>query len=190
MQLIQINLLPEELKTKRKISIDVKSLPCIIALVFGIVVFTHLYLSMFGLIRGVEFNILNNKWKKLAPQREILDDLRREYEVLSFDAKIIQQLNIRRLNLAEKLNKLSMVLPSGVWFNELAFSKKDMLLKGSVISLQKEEMNLLNKFIDNLKNDEAFFSDFYDLELSSIQMRTVGGYDIFDFILTGKIKSR
>jgi hypothetical protein len=97
---------------------------------------------------------------------------------------------MRKLNWSEKLNKLSLNLPSGIWFNELSVSKKDFILKGSVLSLQKEEMNLVNKFIDSLKKDMVFFKDFTRLELSSIQMKTVVGYDVFDFVLTGKLKSR
>jgi len=56
---------------------------------------------------------------------------------------------------------------------------------GELISLQKEEMNLLNKFIDSLKKDNMFFKDFSALDLSSVQIRSLGGYDILDFSLTG-----
>jgi Tfp pilus assembly protein PilN len=147
----------------------------------------HVFLAAAGLFKSYQLKVLNNKWNKLAPQREMLKNLTKEYEVLSADARIIQQLNLRRLNWAEKVNKLSLDLPAGIWFNELSFSRKDFILKGSVISLQKEEMNLVNKFIYNLKKDVAFFKDFSNLELSSVQIRTVGGYDIFDFVLAGKL---
>ena len=187
--MIEINLLPEELKTKtKKINIKSQYFLYLIPLAFGILIFMHLYLSAVGIIKNYQFSALNNKWKKLQPQREMLKNLSKEYEVLSADAKVIQQLNIRRLNWSEKLNKLSLDLPSGIWFNEIALSRKDFILKGSVISLQKQEMSLINKFIDNLKKDAAFFKDISDLELSSAQIKAIGGYDVFDFILTAKLK--
>jgi Tfp pilus assembly protein PilN len=101
---------------------------------------------------------------------------------------MIQQLIGQRINWAEKLNKLSLNLPSGVWFNEIQVNSKEFILKASVISLQKEEMNLINAFIDNLKNDKDFFKDFNNLELNSAQKRVIGGYDVTDFILVGILK--
>ncbi|MHB8155446.1 MAG: hypothetical protein ACYDFR_05280, partial [Candidatus Omnitrophota bacterium] len=82
----------------------------------------------------------------------------------------------------------SLNLPSGVWFNEIKISVKDMIIQGSVISLVKEEVNLINKLLENLKADSEFSRDFVSFELSNVQKKNVGGYDIADFILTGALK--
>lgn len=162
----------------------------LIPLVFAVLLLAHIFLAVAGIIKGFQFNALNNKWNKLMPERQALRSLTREYETSSASAAVIRQLNMRRLNWSEKLNALSLNLPAGIWFNELSLARKDFILRGSVISLQKEEMSLLNKFVDNLKKDPGFFKDFQNLELNSAQARTIGGYDIFDFILTGRLKSR
>jgi len=188
--MIEINLLPEELRAKsKKLGIESRHILYLIPLAVGILIFVHLYLAAVGIIKSCQFNTLNNKWKKLQPQREMLKKLTNEYQVLSADAKVIEQLNMRRLIWSEKLNKLSLDLPGGIWFNEFTLSRKDFTLKGSVISLEKREMSLINKFIDNLKKDAVFSKDITGLELSSAQMRTSAGYDIFDFTLTAKINS-
>jgi Tfp pilus assembly protein PilN len=192
--MIEINLLPEELKVKTKrlgkVSIESKYFLYLIPLVSAVLILVHICLAAVGIVKGLQFSQLNNKWKKLQPQRELLNNLKKEYDVVASNAELIQELNSRRLNWSEKLNRLSRDLPSGIWFNEILVSRKDFVLKASVVSLQKEEMSLINKFMDSLKNDTRFLIDFNKLELGLVQKKSVGGYDVVDFILTAKLKAK
>ena len=192
--MIEINLLSEEskVKTKRigKVSIESKYFLYLIPLVFAVLIFVHICLAAVGIAKSLQFSQLNSKWKKLKPQREQLNNLNKEYDVVTSGAKVIQEMNSRRLNWSEKLNRLSQDLPSGIWFNEILASRKDFALKASVVSLQKEEMSLINKFIDSLKNDARFLRYFDKLELGSVQKKSIGGYDVVDFILTAKLKAK
>jgi len=177
--MIEINLLPEELKAKPKskktgVGLQPKQILSLIPFIFGILICMH----------------LNNKWQKFEPQRKILDGFSKEYALLSEDALASQQFVGQRINWSEKLNNLSLKLPSGVWLNEIIVSQKDFIVRGSVVSLKAEEMNLIKIFIDSLKNNTAFIKDFDSLELGSVQRRTVGGYDIVDFNLAGNLKPR
>jgi hypothetical protein len=36
----------------------------------------------------------------------------------------------------------------------------------------------------------AFFKDFTKLELSSVQKKSIGGYDVSEFVLQGEIKAK
>lgn len=191
--MIEINLLSEALKVKpkfKKIGIGIESryLVYLMPLVFVILIFAHIYLVTLNIIKHQQFSMLNNKWQKLTPQRQMLENFKKEHELLSGDAKAIQQFSAQMTTWSEKLNKLSLNLPSGIWFNEFALTQKDFTLKGSVVSLQKEEIALINKFMDNLKNDSIFFKDFNNLELSSAQRKVIGGYEIVDFVLKGTLK--
>lgn len=159
-----------------------------IPLAFGILMLAHIYLAAASIVKYCQYKALDNKWNKLQPQRDRLDKFKGQYDVLSSAAQAVRKLDSMRLNWSEKLNKLSLNLPSGVWFNELSVSRAEFVLRASVISLQKEEMALINKFINNLKNDAGFFKDFNNLEISLIQRKVIGGYDIVDFTLTGKTK--
>lgn len=189
--MITINLLPQELRNQdRKVGMDPKFLLYFIPLAFALIICVHIYLAAFIIIKNYQFHLLNNKWKSLEPKRKILENFKNKYELLSADVQAIQQLIAQRINCSEKLNKLSINLPSGVWFNEISISSKDFILKGSVVSLKKEEMVLINKFMNNLKNDASFSKDFSNLELSSIQRRTVSNYDIVDFILVGSLTAK
>jgi Tfp pilus assembly protein PilN len=132
--------------------------------------------------------VLNNKWQRLLPQRKMLEDFKKRYAVFSSDIGVIQQLVKQRVNWSEKLNKLSLDLPSGIWFNEVSISSKNFFLKCSAVSLQKAEMNLINKFMDNLKKEIDFINDFSNLELTSVQRRIIAGYEVVDFVLVGTLK--
>jgi len=192
--MIEINLLPEEgkVKTRRigKISIESKYLLYLVPIVFAVLILVHICLAALGIVKSLQFSQLDNKWKRLEPQRELLNNFKKEYDVVTSGAKVIQELNSRRLNCAEELNRLSLNLVSGIWFNEILLSRKDFVLKASVVSLQKEEMSLINKFIDSLKKDTCFLRDFDSLEFGSVEKKSVGVYDVVDFIVTAKPKAR
>lgn len=194
-KMIEINLLPEELKAKpksQKAIVDIKTeyFLYLIPLILCILICVHIFLAGLTFTKNSQLCRLNNKWNSLEPQRKILEGFNKEYAITSEDALIIKQLIERRISWSEKLNKLSLLLPSGIWFNDISISPKDLTLSGSVVSLQKEEMNLIKKLIDNLKNDASFFKDFTNLELGSMQRKTIGGYDVLDFILVAILKSR
>lgn len=195
--MIEINLLPEELKVKTRANktasvtatkVDPKYFLRALPFALGLIILIHLYLAAVGIIKGSQLNALDRKWRSFEAQRKALEDFNQEHMVLSEDAKAIQRASQERLLWAQKLNSLSLDLPSGVWFSEVSFSAKDFILHGSVVSLQKQEMSLINKFIDNLKNNPGFFKDFVKLELNSVEHKSFGGYDVADFNLTGVLK--
>ena len=195
--MIAINLLPEELKVKPKtegsafkFSLQEKYFVYLLPVVICVLIFVHIVLILFSAVKGAQLTVLSNKWSNLGPQRKELDVFMQEHAAFSQDAIILQQLSNQRINWAEKLNKLSSNLPSGVWFTDLSVTQKDFILKGSVIALQKEEMSLIHKFLSSLQNDQDFIDDFYNLELVSVQNRSVGGYEVSDFTLAGAIKKR
>ena len=201
--MIEINLLPEELriKTKTKGSERVPekkgALPnqdklFIYAIPFALALFilVHLYFAVIAISKNTQLISLNRKWLNLEPQKKVLDEFNKEFSLGSQDAAFSQLLISQRVLWAHKLNKLSLNLPPGVWFSEIALNGKNITIQGSVISLQKEEVSLVNKLLDNLKMDAEFSKDFSSFELSSMQNKVIGGYDIADFVLVGVLKSK
>jgi hypothetical protein len=78
---------------------------------------------------------------------------------------------------------------AGHWaFEELSFQQKAFLLRGTVVSLEHEEITLINTFIDALKKDPAFFKEFASFEITSFQTRILGGYDTVNYVLSGTLK--
>lgn len=191
--MIEINLLPPELRTKAKKTEEGRFAPGVYVLytavaLISVLVVMHVGVFLMWMFKQSELAVLNAKWKELEPQRKVYEQAKKDSDMLSSDAKSIQQFVKQRINWSQKLNKLSLNLPSGVWFNEIALNQKDFSLRGSAVSLQKEELSLINKFMANLKDDQEFFNSFNSMELGSVQRRTLGGYDIIDFVLSGKLK--
>jgi len=201
--MIEINLLPEELKIKTKghsleqvmakgagifnpEQLFIYAIPALL----GVFIFLHFVLMVSGITKSVNLGYLNQKWLASSGQRKELDDFNKDYSGSTKDANLVKLLNSQRILWAQKLNELSLNLPSGVWFNQILINSKGMVIQGSVISLQKEEVGLINKLLDNLKLDAQFSKDFSSFELSSVQKKDIGSYDIADFVLTATLRPR
>ncbi len=187
--MININLLPEELRPRtKKNGFDPDYILYCIPLAFAVLIVVHLFLLLNLGIKGQRLASLNNKWKALAPQVKALDDLKKESGGFYADNQL-GKLVSDRVDWAQKLYSLSADLPDGVWFTSLSLSAGGLSLKGTVISLQKEEMDLINAFMSRLKQDKRFFNDFKSFELSSAQKREIGSYGVVDFVITGTLKN-
>ena len=193
--MIEINLVPEEFKLKpkdKKMSFGFapKYFTYMVPAVLGLLIFVHIYLAGLLMLKNSQLGSLNKKWQGMASQRKVVEDFNKEYSLFSSEAQAVKQLSQRRVTWAKKLNNLSLLLPPGIWFTELSVSPKDFTLHCAVVSLEKNEMGLINQFMDNLKHDSDFFKDFTALDLSSVQKKTIGGYEVAEFILTGALKAQ
>ncbi len=187
--MIEINLLPDELKSGKKgFELDSRYVVFIIPLLLILLVPVNIVMGVIAGAKGAELTGLNRKWAQLAPQRQALDSFKKETDLFAADTKAMQQLVSARLNAAQKLNKLSAILPSGIWFTDLALSGKNFTLRGTAVSLKREEMSLINKFLDGLRSDADFFRGFNNLELGSWERNSIGGYEVIDFTFTGTLK--
>ena len=192
--MIQINLLPSEARVKPKgkganldVLLQARYLPRVAAAVLAVLLSLHLLLGLIFAVRGNQLRVLSGKWQRLSSERKAVEEFSRAHAILSEDANIIQALIAKRLNWSEKLNRLSLDLPSGVWFSEVTFTGSAFNLKGSAVSLQKEEVSLVKNLIDNLRKDAAFFKDFLTLELGSLQKKSLSGFEVTEFVLGGTL---
>ena len=191
--MIEINLLPENLRPKAKkpgIDLEAKETLYLVPLVLGILVIVHVLISGVFIFQGLQLGILNSRWQKMESQRKALEIFRSETAHLSEDARALQEINAKAIKWAPKLNKLSLNLPSGVWFRSINLTGNLLDMRASVISLQESEMNLINQYINNLKKDSDFFLDFSKLDLDSVEKKAAGGYEIAEFSLAGILKTK
>lgn len=189
--MIEINLLPEEFKVKIKksdASVDSKKILYLIPLGVSILLLAHICLGAVNISLNYKYKSLNAEWKAIEPQIKAFEESNKENGLLRDDDLILQKLVKERVNWADKLNKLSLYLPSGIWFNELMVLNKEFTLKAMVVSMAKTEMGLINKFLLGLRHDKVFFRDFKSLELGPIKREKFGGYDISSFSLAGSLK--
>ncbi len=189
--MIEINLVPEEFKVKIKksaVSLDSKKILYLILLGCSMLLCVHIFLAISNISLNYKYKTLNAKWITLEPQIKALEENNKENSLLRDDDLILQKLVKERVNWADKLNKLSLHLPSGIWFNEITLLNKEFTLKAAVVSVERSEMGLINKFLLGLRNDKVFSREFKSLELGPIKREKFGSYDTSSFSLTGSLK--
>ena len=184
--MIEINLLPEDLR-KRKKKIDLPKIPLLPAVSAFLAILLVVYLVM-GLAVGLKkrtLRRLTKRWEDLAPQKNEVELLKTQINSLNRKVEIIDQLTVNRILWAKKLNDLSSLITSGVWLNSLSLdvSNRCLVLKGTVASKKGEEMASVGKFMRVLKEDKSFFEEFANLELVSIQRRKIKNVEVIDFTL-------
>lgn len=189
--MIEINLLPEELKIKKLVNTQLNFIVFAIStLALIILLIINIFVISLSAAKNIQLKILNKKWEGLFSQRQKVKEFKEGSSILTDDVKAIQQLTKDKILWSAKINKLSSLLPSGIWFRDIALDSENLIIRGTIVSLEKEEMNKVNLFLNNLRKDELFYSDFDNLDLTSVQRRILGGYEVVDFIIAGKLKTK
>lgn len=183
--MIEINLLPEELSVKKEKEIPLQLIVYGLVGIFALILIVHLFLLLTGVMKIHKLKSLEKRWTLLTSQHPQLEAWRKQYATSSQETQGINKLLKDRLTVFDKMQVLSKVLPNGIWFNQITLKDKNLRLEGCVISLKKDHLSLLNLYLSNLKKERGFFQN---LELGSVKMRSVSGYEIMDFILTGKLQ--
>jgi hypothetical protein len=187
--MIEINLLPDDLKIKKQASqpSQFDNLVYLIPVILVVVIFVHLYLGFVFMTRSQVLAGLERSWRTLEPQRNEVLGMKSEINAESSDAKVVKGYMSARVLLAPKLNKLSLDLQPGIWFNDITFNRSSLFVKASIVSLKMDEMDVINTFLEGLKNDRDFNADFSSVEVGAVQRKTVGSYDVVDFVLTATV---
>lgn len=193
--MIEIDLLPSELRKSKKASLEMewlfnKRLPLFI--LAGIAVL-HLFLQSITAINTRRLSILEKKWQGMSAQKSEIDRLNRQLSRINREIPLIERLIKNRVLISEKLNRISDLIISGVWLHEIAVKEEKvkgkvdslqyLVIKGSAASRTQDEPALIGRFMQNLKDDFSFSADFAEIELGPIKKRQIRQTEIMDFIL-------
>lgn len=186
--MIEINLLPERLRKRKKLrSLDL-SLPLDKLMmwsgigVIGIMVLIVLVFFTGTLLRGHQISRLVHKEKKFAARFLQIESVNKEMAVVKAKMKALDELTKRKFLWAEKLNQLSDLALPGIWFTAVyTDSEHSLIIEGSVVSKAEEEMASVGKFMKNLREDEQFFKDFKNIKLESVERSSNENRDIVEF---------
>ncbi|MFY9402214.1 MAG: hypothetical protein WAQ07_02240 [Candidatus Omnitrophota bacterium] len=199
--MIEINLLPEELRNrvikplKQAEGADLKKigpklLIILIPSVFLLLLLVHIYFAFLLSVRSHKLNALKAKWENSFLQRKALEEFNAQHALISLDTKEMERFLSEKINWSEKLFKLSISLPEGVWLESLSGNKKEFFLKGKAVSLKKDEVSLIRNYVEMIKADSDFMKNFSSLDLTSIQKSFIGAYEVADFSLSGSLKKK
>lgn len=185
--MIEINLLPEELRRKKSygLNLNLKAEKIKVLAVSGItliLVLVILLLSLGSFIRKAQVNRLLAKEKNFSSRLYQIDLVNKEIAALKVKMKALDELTNRRFLWAEKLNQLSDLILPGIWFTHVyTDAEKALFIEGSVISKSEEAMASVGKFMKSVKDNEQFFKEFKNIKLESVQRKNKEERDIVDF---------
>ena len=137
--MIEINLLPMELRKKKKEFPDISFLP-IISLLLGIIIMIHLLLILAISLSTRNLRHLEKRWQEISPDKKSADELKYELTTIRNRIDTIDNLTQNRMSWAKKLNDLSDAMMPGVWLNKLWLEKKAVSQK--IESKKGEEENV------------------------------------------------
>ena len=125
----------------------------------------------------------------MLPDKKNIDAIGNEAKDLKNKMATITDMTVKRsLSWSMKLNAISDALPKGVWFKRITLQDTTLVLEGSAVSKQKNEIAVVGNFVNTLKKNESFMKDFASLEVNSIQRGKQHNVDIVDFTIAAKLK--
>ncbi|MCM8761599.1 MAG: hypothetical protein NC933_05665, partial [Candidatus Omnitrophica bacterium] len=122
--MIQINLLPPELKKKELPFADIKlselnlqNLPVfnIVMVVAAGVVAIQLTLFTIGMAGAMRLNVINKKYAEIMPAKKEVEAIKVKVDDINKRSAAIDELMSRRFDWAKKLNALSDSVTQGIW---------------------------------------------------------------------------
>ncbi|UCD55113.1 MAG: PilN domain-containing protein [Candidatus Omnitrophota bacterium] len=194
--MIELNLLPEELKKKRT-RIELPEIPLVpIAVAFlGILLIVQFIVGGFIFLSRRQLGSLNKKWENLAPKKTALAKLKGQITVTGKKVEAIEGLIEKQLNWSCLLNELSNSLTANIWLTELSYDERGrgntirtLTLSGSAVGKGEETTAFIAHFIKSLKDNKKFFAQFDNIELVSIKKGRIAEQDIMNFILICSFK--
>ncbi|MCX5667178.1 MAG: hypothetical protein NTY34_02565 [Candidatus Omnitrophica bacterium] len=205
--MIEINLLPEETKKKKhsapKIDVSAMSVPSfqivsIAARSAGVILIIQLILFAIGSMSGAAFKSLALEYKDILPKKQETEKLKIRVGVMNAKVGAINELMVKRFSWEKKLNTLSAAMIPGVWLMDLNYDEKlaenvlsgYLVLSGAASNMSEEGTALIGRFMKSLKDDSAFYSDFSDIELGTIEREKMDEQEIMTFKITCFFKAK
>ena len=196
--MININLLPLEIKreVEKKFQSSQSHIPLeVIVGSFGgiilIVVLIHLMLVSFSLKRIANYRNLDREWKTLESRRTVIDGINEELKNLKLEESDTRKLFLTTFHdWSRTLSAFSVDLPKGIWFNKMTVEKDDLILQGSAITRDKDEMVAAHSYVNQLKSSVFLKTKFVEFSLDSVQKHKVQKSNVVDFLIKGKINPK
>ncbi|MCX5665641.1 MAG: hypothetical protein NT036_01130 [Candidatus Omnitrophica bacterium] len=131
--MIEINLLPEESKKKKRSSeimdvseMSMPSLPLIgiAAWAVGVILVIQVILFFMGVMTGTTFKSLSREYKDILPKKLETEKLKAQVDTTNKKVAAIDELMVKRFSWEKKLNALSDSMTPGIWLTELEYDEK------------------------------------------------------------------
>ncbi len=186
--MIEINLLPDDLKKQRVI------VPKGLFIFIGIILISLLILWMISVNKSytavaMKADNVETRWQEILVLKNEYGGYKKQLKSLEERALVVNYLMADRIYYSQKLNELSDLLIDGIWFNRLDLNSEVLTIEGKVYSKEGKEEAIVGNFMNNIKYHESFFKDFDDVELKIIKRR-IQDVEHISFILFCHFKQK
>ena len=207
-KMIEINLLPKELRKQKKTSLEMPDIPVIpiaIGVLAALIIIHTLSLFLFYNNQNLSKS-LQNKWEQMEPQRVKTEKVTKEINGLREKTEAVRLIAEPQLNVAKLLNGLNRAMIPNIWLSKMEMElieeksgrgksltyTRDRVLDITGFALGKSEIATSNvaKFITSLKGNKKFSEYFDDIELENMQNRELLGEEVMRFKLLCKFKEK
>lgn len=146
--MIEINLLPEELRKKKRTAsaidvskIDLKGFPvaAVASTAIGGLIAVQVVVFFIGIMGGTNNKALAKNYKDIFPTVQETEKLRVQVAAMAKKVSAIDELMVKRFRWARKLDALSDSIIPGIWLTEMGYYEK------SGEALKPVAVNLLKK---------------------------------------------
>lgn len=202
--MIELNLLPKELRKKEKKKLPkIKVIPIAAGVVASLVA-VHLVLEAVALWDYLALRQMKSKWEGLRPLKEKTDEM--SVEITDLEKKIvsIRKIATPPIDWAKILSGLNQAVVPGVWLCEFApragktgsqdvqpgGSPESLELTGYALGSSEVATATVAKFISNLKKTQEISEYFDEIELNVIDTRTIAGQESVFFKLSCSFKNK
>jgi len=203
--MIKINLLPQELRPKKKSTLPIKAMSFIGGGIVAILILIHILVGMKINQERERLSLLKKEYEAIRPEYERVLKLKSDKENLEAKVALMEKLLIQRLLWAKKLNQFSDLMPPSVWLSsvfvvtrtsiqnvdgqDISVAKRTLVLRGKTYSDKGEKMvEQVGDFMRRIKGHGTFYKDFVNVELISTERETIGKTEVMRFELTCQFK--
>ena len=193
--MIELNLLPEQLKVKKKQKIEWAELP-IIPVIVWVVILTigiHALSILFVEMNRGSMKTLKKEWENYAPKKKEMEELTKELSSINAKVSSIEELEESRIVWARKMNNINDSMLPSIWLSSFSLktggnTKTTLFLEGFATGVSEEGTASVGRFINSLKHNEEFFSGLEDIELEDMRRSVVEKKEVMKFRLSIPLK--
>ena len=193
--MVKVNLLPSELSGSGKAvypAFNFRGLAVFLLFLNFTFLLSGIYLRIETIYRKKGLYRITDEYQQAEGLAKKIKALNKEQDKSTGELNFLNGYLKREVIWSEKLGQLRDIIPQEIWLKELSsekISNKDsgfgnLYLKGALIPLDKAEpLGTLSRFINKLKEDNAFFIDFDNLILTDFRTETQGNIEIMTFAI-------
>ena len=199
--MIELNLLPQELRKKEKKQVEMPKIPIIsISIgIIGILILSYILLNLFLANNRNLLIVLTDKWQQMDPQKKKVEKIVLELSELEKQAAALKKVAKPDMDWTDLLSGLNKAMIPNVWLSDMKLvTSKEKETKGMPVSLaisgyvvgkqEEQETSIVAKFITSLKAQKEFYDNFKEVELKNMSSKDILGEEVMLFKLDCSFK--